>query len=307
MTEANVETIEVTQADPASGNLELADFRRARAGETLNVPKEAPGEIETPPLEAEVKVEDDVPVKVEAEPKPKVKDPKPRIEKLTREKYELEDERERLRARVQELEAAAKPAAHAEPGEPMFDDAYLAKAGKDGKTYEQAQQQWKREHDKWTHEQFKASEAQEAAEKAQTAQLKEVFDGHNARMMEARQVHDDLDDVVKEAAAGGNDIPRDVGMAIMELENGPEVLYHLCTDKLELLKELGKMSPLRAVAKVGALADSLLPKGEKKEPVKPSSKAPDPITPVGTGSGKADVDPENMSLSDFRKFRSRAN
>lgn len=306
MTEANVETIEVTQADPASGNLELADFRRARAGETLNVPKEAPVEVEAAP-EAEVKTEEETPAKAEAKPDTdRRKSPEKRIEKLTRERYEMEDRAKLAEEELAKLRAGrAEP--QAEPGEPMFDDAYLAKAGKEGKTYEQAQQQWKREHDKWTHEQFKASEAKEAAEKAQSAQLKEVFDGHNARMMEARQVHDDLDDVVKEAAAGGNDIPRDVGMAIMELENGPEVLYHLCTDKLELLKELGKMSPLRAVAKVGALADSLLPKGEKKETVKPSSKAPDPITPVGTGSGKADVDPENMSLADFRKFRSRAN
>lgn len=302
MAEETVETIEVTQADPASGDLKFSDFKKARAGETVNVPKEAPVEVETPPVETETKTEEETPAKVEAEKPPKAaKSPEKRIEKLTRERYEMED-----RAKAAEDEVARLRAGRAEPVKADASDPepILEAFGKSGKTYED----WVATHARWdARQEYKAqkeSEATKAAEAEQTRQLKEVFDGHNQRMMEARKVYEDLDEVVNEAAAGGNDIPRDVGMALMEMDNGPEVLYHLCTDKIELLKELGKMSPLRAIAKVGALAESLT-KPEKKEAVKPSSKAPEPITPVGTGAGKADVDPENMSLADFKKYRNR--
>lgn len=311
MPEETVETVEVTQADPASGNLEFADFKKARAGETLNIPKEAPKEVET-----EIKGEEETPVKAEetkaeegkaeeARPDKRTKDPKPRIEKLTREKYELEDRVAKQEEELTRLRAGRAEPVKTEPGEPIFDAAYLAKAGKEGKTYEEALQQFTREHGKWAYQQEKAAETKKSAEEAFNTHTKEVFDSYNKRM-EAFRATTDIDELVNETSKAGHEIPVSAKLPIIELENGPQVLEYLCknTDVLDSLKD---MSDIRVIAKLGAISEKLLGGGSAKDEkgTKASSKAPEPITPVGTGAGKGEVDPENMSLSDYKKWHAR--
>lgn len=224
-----------------------------------------------------------------------------RVDKLTKTQYELlekiarlEEENERVKSSATQ---ALKPATEelALPLKPTPEQ-----FSKDGKTYEdylEALVDWKDKVRSLQAEQANKQQARAEQEK----QMKETFDAYNVRVHEFREAHEDFDQVV-----GQDDIqiPQSVQLAVVELENGPEVAYYLGKNP-EVCEELMEMSPLRAVARIGVIASSL-EGGKTPSPAAKtlSSSAPAPIKPVGGAATKSSVRPGDMTLAQYRKWYS---
>ncbi len=137
--------------------------------------------------------------------------------------------------------------------------------------------------------------------KTEEARAAEIFADHNRRMNEAAERYDDFNEVMAQQIP----IPRGVGLAIIELENGPDVAYYLGKN-LNICEELMGMSELAAIAEIGALAASLLVSGANgespsKAPV--SSSAPAPIKPGGGASTKSSVPLDETDYQTYRRVR----
>jgi len=147
-------------------------------------------------------------------------------------------------------------------------------------------------------------------ERAEQEEQTEIYNSYCQRADKAREAHDDYDEVV------GQDIelPQSAVLAIIELDNGPEIAYHLGQNP-EACEKLSGLSQLGAVAEIGRLSASLTEtsKGSVKtsaEPArvpnkKPVSAAPTPIKPIGAGSTKTQValDEEEVSFEEYMRRR----
>lgn len=155
----------------------------------------------------------------------------------------------------------------------------------------------------------KQKELQADAEEAANQRLRETFDAHNKRLNTARQQYEDWEQVAASLEDGGA-IPQSVGLAMIELDNGPAVMYHLAKNP-GLLAKLNEMSEVRAVAEIGRIAASLSGNntaenahaGRSSPESWPVSTAPAPIKPVGGSATKAATDPSRMPLADYIKWR----
>lgn len=126
---------------------------------------------------------------------------------------------------------------------------------------------------------------------------------YTEREAKAREKHEDFEEVALDNSLPINDV---MAQAIIDSEEGPELLYYLGHNRKEA-ERISKLSPLQAIKELGKLeaklaespADAKEPKERepaKAAPKKESSKAPEPIQPVG---GKAaPVDSQEPSDSD---------
>ncbi len=98
-----------------------------------------------------------------------------------------------------------------------------------------------------------ASHKERQEKSSEQQQLKETFDAYNHRVAEAQSRYDDFDEVV-----GRSDIqvPQAVQMAVIELDNGPDVAYYLGQHP-EICEELCAKRPMAAVAMLGRIAATL--------------------------------------------------
>lgn len=179
-----------------------------------------------------------------------------RIDKLTKRIYELEGEIEKRAASGPE-KAAKEPESAKKPKMEDFDDL---------ESYVNALTEFNTEQKV---SELKAKEAKESED----AEIREVYDSYNKRVAEFSAEHDDFEEVV-----GREDvkIPQAVQLAVVEMENGPEVAYFLANN-LDVCKALGEMRPIRAVVEIGKIAAKLASPSPKQ---KPASTAPEPIRPV---------------------------
>jgi hypothetical protein len=173
-----------------------------------------------------------------------------------------------------------------------------------GKTYEdylEALTEWKMQVRDIQAEEKRTAESRKA-EEVRTA---ETFADHNRRMNEASERYEDFDEVM----ARKTPIPRGVGLAIIELENGPDIAYYLGKNP-DICEELMGMSELSAIAEIGAISASLTVSntngGESKTqagkaPV--SSSAPAPIKPGGGASTKSSVPLDEVDYPTYRRVR----
>lgn len=205
-----------------------------------------------------------------------------RIDKLTARNYELEKELQEARVKKDPPAAAPEP-----PGKPQLE------------TYK-TREEWEEAVMDWKIEQRVAKEREESVQAEENARTAEIFQAHNQRISEARGKYDDFEEVVKSAKV---DFSRDAGLAIFELENGPDVMYHLATHQDEL-KELAKMSPIRQIAKLGVISQSLSGSGSPSA-VKPATKVPPPIEPVGASGATSTVDPDSLSTDEYVRMRNK--
>ena len=265
-------------------------------GKAEEKPAEEPAPEETP----EQKAAKEAAAKEEEKSKPSGAEK--RINRLTAEKRSLEDQVHNLRGQV---EAGKKPAEEAveEAKKPIAEDFETTEL------YLEALTDFKAD------ERFKKNQAEEA-QKAEQQEQRETFEAFGERQDKTRAAHDDYDEVV----GGGNlQIPQSALLAIIELDNGPEVAYHLAKNP-ELPKKLMDLSPLKAVAEIGRLSAILAtpaqeaanppaPRTPEQEagkppaPKKPASGAPPPITPVGGGTTKTDVPLDEMDYQSYRAAR----
>ena len=247
--------------------------RRSKAASPEEVAQETE-ESEAPAEEAETAADtesEEEPQESEEE-KPKTKSKggfQKRIDKLTRKIYELEGELER-RGSLAGNSAATEPAKS------------KAKAKPDINTFQGTVAEYEEALAEWIVETKLAEAENKRKQQAEEERTKSAFDSYNRKVAAARAEHDDWDEVV-----GNPDvkIPQVVQVAVIEMDNGPDVAYYLGQNP-EICDELMEMSPVRAVATIGAIADSLADDEPSSPPPKRKSNAPEPITPVG-GSAKS--------------------
>lgn len=243
---------------------------------------------------------------VEAEPEHKEEKPKPkggfqsRIDRFIRQIDELTQENDRLKNAkpAEKVEIKPAPVAEAEPKLEDFtnhDEFIKAMA-------------------KYVARETLRTEREEQTKKEQEAARKSEFDAYNERAIAAQVKYEDWKEVVGQNIT----IPPAVHVAIIEMENGPDVAYYLGKHP-ELAKELMEMSPSRANGKIWRLSEQLeseAPKEEETEEVevepepekpkveaKPERKKYEPIKPVGGGSSKSSVPLDQMSMADYNKAR----
>jgi hypothetical protein len=283
------------------GTVDMREYKAARDKGVVTV------EQKVAPLE---EVEEKEEVVGDPEEKPEGEKPKSKgggfqkkIDRLIKHNATLEEklaaaekEREELRVKA----SGAKPAAETKTegeAEPKLEDF---------KTHEE----WVKATAKWEIRQELKAQKESEHKEAEAAAQKEVFDAYNSKVSEARAKYDDFDEVV------GNpklQIPMNVQLAIIEMENGPDVAYHLGKNP-ELCTELQEMSALRAIGKIFRVGEELGggTKNEKAEEAeeKPEekapkivSKAPAPFKPVGSGNTKSTVALDKMDMKSFKAAR----
>lgn len=255
-------------------------------------------EEETPELEAK-----EEPVTEEPAKKGKSRFVK-RIDTLTREKYRLEGEKAQLQESLERSRQAPKPAEEvapvADPNEPKEDDYEVYADYLDARTDWRTDKRW-------------AEHEEKQAQQVQNSARQKSFDSYNERVSRATEVFPDWVEVMDQVT---KPLPPSAQMAIVELENSPEVMYHLAKDA-ELREKIGSMSDLGQVLTIGRISE-LLSKTEKKatEPSTPvenpaqtkvPSQAPKPIKPVGAGATKTHraLDDDEVPSEEFNLRRER--
>ncbi len=151
----------------------------------------------------------------------------------------------------------------------------------------------------------RAKEGTEQAVERQQAQLKENFENYQSAVAEFKEEHDDWDEVVNQ------DLPMhdSVYLAVLELENGPEVTYYLGQHP-DYARRLAEMSPLSAAMEVGRLSTRLKTgapepgaagNGQKQ---KPRTQLPAPVIPVRPAASASTLtSAEAAKKRDYKSFK----
>jgi hypothetical protein len=151
----------------------------------------------------------------------------------------------------------------------------------------------------------RAKEVQRQAQEASAAQLKENFENYQSAVADFKEEHDDWDEVVNKSIP----IHESVYLAVMELENGPDVTYYLGKHP-DYARRLAEMTPLSAAMEVGRLSTRL--KTGAREPSaagdgarqKPRTRLPEPVKPVSTAATSSTLtSSEAAKKRDFRAFK----
>jgi hypothetical protein len=214
-----------------------------------------------------------------------------RIDRLTARLGDQERELAELRRGRQQNEPARTAAKDADP-EPQQ---------KDFDSWEK----WQEARNRWVVRDEARKQSAKDAAADQQARSKENYDAHLARIEEGRTAHADYDDVVRGANMKFSSDQANIAfqLAVIECENGQEILYHLGTHPEEM-EEFENLSPARVAMAVGRLSAALSPStaGKSGSTRKPASNAPAPPTPVRratTAIGSNYLDPEvSKKMSD---------
>jgi hypothetical protein len=237
-----------------------------------------------------------------------------RIDKLTAQKSEAERRAEQL---AKELEAERSKHIEAAPVEEPVEvpQAELRKRPKLGETINprtgkphETQEEYEDDLMDWRDER----NAIEYAKSEQTRKANEVLTTYNDRVEEFKATHEDFADVV-----GKNiEIPQGVQMAILEMENGPEVAYFLGLHP-EVCRDLLKMSQPKAILEIAKMSARLEEPAKKDEgqnqegnksgpdrnPV--VSRAPAPIKPLTGHAVKSTVSLDQLDYAEYRRIRDK--
>jgi len=202
--------------------------------------------------------------------------------------------------RAKELEAKVTP--------PVKEPELKAPEAKDF-TNDQGQIDWDKYTDakadyraelKWREKEAERQKEQEAAQKAASeAQWR-------ARLQVAETKYPDF---LKVVGAADMFVPNAVLQYITESDHGADLTYYLANHPEEA-KEIAKLSPTKAVARVGKLETQFEKPAKPAEPAAAAPAkalgrggAPPPITPIsGTGAGTVNLDPAKMSFQELRAY-----
>ena len=88
-------------------------------------------------------------------------------------------------------------------------------------------------------------------------------------------------------------LPSGVADALVQSENGAELIYHLGTH-LDMADKLANMSPNQAMMELGRISANMNTKSEIKQ-----SAAPEPIEPITSGGGVLKKDVGEMSMEEI--------
>lgn len=242
-----------------------------------------------------------------------------RIDKLTKRSSELEETlteerlaRQRLEARLagrdpadsskktESAGARPEPTMHdTKPdGTPLYED-FMA--------FQKAQRAWDKEQIRL--ELLGEVEKKTTQAKAQTEQERqaaEITNSFTQRLNAAKSKHSDFQELVESEDSPALTIPAGSVMdaTILDSELGAEILYALC-QKPEEIKRIIALPPMQQAREMFKLEQSIAvtPSEEKQSPEPKKSVLPAPIKPVGSGTSKSTVNPADMSMEDYARWR----
>lgn len=200
----------------------------------------------------------------------------------------------RLKAAEEALEEASKTktappkeavetvaAANADP-KPTLDD---IGAGKKFATYEDFIEGLGR----WAARQERQAASAKDAETAQASEAKKSYDAHLGRVVAARTKYADFDEAIESVEAihfASEASNRAFQVALVESPDGADIIYHLSKHP-ETVAKIAALPPSQVLMEIGRISASLLPSGSTAAPKTPTSKAPEPITPVTSSTTTA--------------------
>lgn len=314
----NETTTETKQLSLMDDNISQADYERLRAGEKVEVEvekKSAPAaekvadeseddESETSQTDGDDEGEDldsEEETELAAKDKDGFKKPKrgfkKRIDKLNAKLSEAQAQAEHWRQQAlrgqkpEEKLQEETPAAVATKGEPDPDDF-------------ETSTEFYRAHARWAaQEELKAAKESERQEKlrAEAEAKKTTF---HSKVQEFQKAHDDFEEVIADV----DDIQMSpaISQAILESDNGPELMYELAKNREEYAR-MCALSPFDAVRALGRFEARMSKPSEEKTTVKtkPTTKAPPPAKPISTSSanGKKSIWDENLSQAEYERMR----
>lgn len=158
---------------------------------------------------------------------------------------------------------------------------------------------------KWSAEQALANREKEVQQKQFEEQKQKVIQTWQQKLEATKAELPDYEDMVASSSVSVNDTVRD---AIIESDVGPRILYELASnDELaEKLSDLSTAGALKLIGKLEAQFEKTAePAKAEKKTVAAKSNAPEPIRPLRSTGGVADVaiDPEGLSYQQFRAAR----
>lgn len=244
---------------------------------------------ETPGEAGEPKSADQTPPHVKAQ----ISRAKNRAAEATKELNEYKDLVKQLLARLPETQSKTAPESKTpdtpRPKRDSFDNPDAYETALDAW---HAQQQARAIKD--AVQQFKA----QAEEETRSKTFNEIRDKWTERREAFAATHEDYVEVAENDAVP---IPAHMTAMIVQLENGPELAYHLGKNP-DVAERLSKLPPAVAVYELGRVAANLAaPKPEV-------SKAPPPIKPVGSRAGAGrrtivDVGSEPGAMDEYAQMR----
>ena len=260
---------------------------------------------ESSPTAAEVDENPSEPVAEKGQSEPKLaedeatgteeKKQNPKLEKrfseLTKARKEAEARAEELEKRLVALESnqPSKSDSNQKPTPDDFKDAFeYAEALAD-----------------WSAENALARREQEVKQKEVEAKRETVIKTWQQKLESTKAELPDYEDMVASSDVKVNDTIRD---AILESDVGPRILYELASDD-ELAEKLSTMSTSSALKLIGKLEGQFekteAPAKAEKKTVAAKSNAPEPIRPLRSTGGVADVamDGEKLSFQQWKAGR----
>ena len=207
-----------------------------------------------------------------------------RFSELTRQRKEAEAKVKELEERLAAKESIREPQPAPESNQKPSPDSY-----KDAFEYAEALAQW-------SAEQALAKRDQEVRQKEAEAKRETVIQTWQQKLEATKAELPDYEVMVASSSVKVNDTVRD---AIVESDVGPRILYELASND-ELAEKLSDMTTASALKLIGKLEAQFektdAPVAEKKT-VAAKSKAPEPIRPLRSTGGVADVVTDGNDLS----------
>lgn len=150
----------------------------------------------------------------------------------------------------------------------------------------------------------KAGEAEKSKTQAQT-EFQKQLQSHGEKAKSFKESHDDFDELMADVDAEGIRLSITVRDAILSSENGPELQYELAKNKAEL-KRICALPAIAAAREIGRF-EAKFAKADSSKAIEPkTTKAPKPITPVGSktaSAGKKDISDPNLTQAEYEAIR----
>lgn len=194
-----------------------------------------------------------------------------RINKVTADKYEQQRRADELQRKLDEMQAKPKEASAA----PKLED-----FDHDEEAYNAASIKYQ------VSEAVKAERASIDTD-AQQAKAAEAQRAFNDRIVAMNKP--DFADVANSVPQ----LPAGVADALVQSENGAELIYHLGTH-LDMADKLASMSPTQAIMELGRISANMNTNPEIKQ-----SAAPNPIEPITSGGGSLKKDYGEMTMEEI--------
>ncbi len=216
---------------------------------------------------------------------PKGKSVQERMNEITAARREAEREREEARREAEYwkgMAAGKKPEGEAEQAKPAADANGDPEPNPEDYEYGEADAKYIGDSARWNaRAEFRELKRQDA-EQAEVVKLKS---GHEARVSEVAEKYPDYQEKVQLAADRGEwPCSQVMALGIMASPVGPDVAYHLASDKAEATR-IAQLSPLEQARELGRLEAGFLNKPKEATPEVKAPKAPPPPTHQTRGAG----------------------